>query len=45
VLADIVETAITERLDAAAYEAVKAEEEAIKAKFRWSLLPALPRIK
>jgi hypothetical protein len=44
VLAEIIRTAITDRLDQAAFEAVLAREEVIKAKFRRTLLPALRRI-
>jgi hypothetical protein len=41
VLAGIIRSAITNRLDEAAYEAVLAQEEAVKAEFRRVLLPAL----
>jgi hypothetical protein len=44
-LVDIVRSAITDRLDRAAYEAVLAREEVVKAEFRRVLLPALRRIR
>ena len=45
VLVDIVRSAITDRLDRAAYDAVLAREEDVKAELRRVLLPALRRIK
>jgi hypothetical protein len=44
VLVDIVRSTITDRLDQAAYDAVLAREEAVKAELRRVLLPALHRI-
>ena len=44
VLVAIITNAITSRIDRAAYDAVLAEEERIKAQFRRTLLPALRRI-
>ena len=43
-LVDIVRSAITDRLDQAAYGAVLAREEAVEAELRRVLLPALHRI-
>jgi hypothetical protein len=43
-LVDIIRSAITDRLDQAAYGAVLAREEAVKAELRRVLLPALHRI-
>jgi hypothetical protein len=45
VLVDIVRSAITDRLDRAAYDAVLAREEAVKAELRRVLLPALSALR
>jgi len=44
VLVDIVRSTITDRLDQAAYDAVLAREEAVKAELRRVLLPGLEEI-
>jgi hypothetical protein len=45
VLVDIIRSAITDRLDRAAYDAVLAREEAVKEELRRVLLPALSALR